>query len=150
MSNGMQKTKNRRHCTYLSLSEEEYLMELWWWGEEWTPDVEYWKKGGGGILSSMSPNNKDTKNSKENSKIESSGQELGGKIELNTGCQEPPKKESRNQEEDTACSYQSKWMGVDVCGLLYGIQGNLKGQKGANNQGASIGMDGIIYMCVHK
>lgn len=73
MSDGMQKTKNRRHCTYLSLSQEEYLMELWWWGEEWTPDGEYWKKGGGGILSSMSPNNKDTKNSKENCKIESSG-----------------------------------------------------------------------------
>ena len=33
---------------------------------------------------------------------------------------------------------------------LYGIQGNLKGQKGAKNLGASIGMGGIIYACVHK
>jgi hypothetical protein len=54
-----------RACTDLSLSEADDLMGLCWRGEEWTPDGEYWKKGAGGILSSMAPDG--NKNPKENS-----------------------------------------------------------------------------------
>jgi hypothetical protein len=57
--------QSRGACTYLSLSEADDLMGLWWRGEEWTPDGEYWKKGAGGILSSMAPIRKT--NPKENS-----------------------------------------------------------------------------------
>lgn len=49
--------QNQEHeaWTHLSLSEEEYLKELRGWGEEWTGDGEYCKGEGGGILSSMAP-----------------------------------------------------------------------------------------------
>lgn len=60
-------------ATYLSLSlsEEEDHMGLWRWGEEWTPDGECWKKGGGGngILSSMDSNSRNNKNSERKKKL---------------------------------------------------------------------------------
>lgn len=143
-------------ATYLSLSlsEEEDHMGLWRWGEEWTPDGECWKKGGGGngILSSMDSNSRNNKNSerKNSTRLELQRKELGKERKTAEGVKNPIEKKSRNQERGYTRELSEQMNGGWRRPCLYGIRGNLKGQKGAKNQGASIGMGGIIYAYAHK
>ena len=108
-------------------------MGLWWRGEEWTPDGdgEYWKKGSGGILSSMAPNRNN--NSKKNST----------RLQSLWAWKSPVSQESKETDEEQTAQQVSKQMNVVEAYMESSeIQ---KRQKGAKNQEISMGMGGIIY-----